>query len=70
MILRLDPPIPLDSPKGFGWSHFLIDYSTEHNFLWQVFIAETGESWIFQNRDIRLQANPTMEIRRTIQDLK
>lgn len=60
MIIRIDPPLPLMTPKGTGYAHFLIDYSQEHNLCWIVFIDETGECWTFQNPEIKLQGNFTM----------
>jgi hypothetical protein len=57
MILQLDPPLPLTTPKGKGWAHFLIDYSQEHNLLYVVFINETGECWTFPNSQIRMDTN-------------
>lgn len=59
MMLQLNPPIPLETPKGRGYAHFVIDYSQEHNLIWVVFIDETGECWNFENKEIRLQANFT-----------
>ena len=60
MILQLDPAIPMDTPKGPGYAHFLIDYSQEHHLMWVVFIDQTGECWTFQNPEVRLQQNPTL----------
>lgn len=57
MILQLDPPIPLITPKGKGWAHFLIDYSQEHHLHWVVFIDETGECWTVPNPEVRIQSN-------------
>ncbi len=59
-MLQLNPPLPLDTPKGKGYAHFLIDYSQEHDLLWVVFIDATGECWTFNNSQIRLQLNFTM----------
>jgi hypothetical protein len=59
-ILRLDPPIPITTPKGEGLAHFLIDYGVAHNLIWTVFITETGECWSFQNTEIRAIKNITM----------
>ena len=58
-ITRIDPPLPLDTPRGKGAAHFLMDYSTEHDLIWIVFIDETGECWNFRNPEIRLQKNLT-----------
>lgn len=56
-MLQLNPPIPLVTPRGKGYAHFLIDYSQEHNLYWVVFIDETGECWTFPSSEIRLQKN-------------
>ncbi len=59
MILQLSPFVPLETPKGRGMAHFLIDYGAEHHLSWVVFIDETGECWTFDNPVVRLQANQT-----------
>jgi hypothetical protein len=59
MILQLNPAIPLETPKGKGFAHFIIDYSQEHEMIWIVFIDSTGECWSFRNPEIRLQRNMT-----------
>jgi hypothetical protein len=60
MLLQLDPPIPLDTPKGKGQAHVLIDYSIEQDLIWVVFLDETRECWSFRNSDIRAQTNLTI----------
>jgi hypothetical protein len=57
MIVQLNPCLPLNTPKGKGWAHFLIDYSQEHNLLWVVFLEDNGECWTFSNSEVRLEAN-------------
>lgn len=59
MITRIDPPLPMESPKGRGMAHFLIDYGYEHYLVFVVSIDETGEIWSFRNSEIRLQGNLT-----------
>jgi hypothetical protein len=59
-LLQLNPPIPVVTPKGKGWAHVLIDYSQEHHLVWVCFQDDTGECWSWQNRDVRIQANPTL----------
>ena len=59
MITQLNPTIPLITPKGNGYAHFVIDYSQEHNLIWVVFIDKTGECWSFQNKEVRIQQNNT-----------
>jgi hypothetical protein len=29
MLVQLNPPLPLETPKGAGWAHFVIDYGPE-----------------------------------------
>jgi len=61
MIIQLDPPIPLQTPKGDGLCHFLIDYSPEMHLYWVVFIDATGECWTFANPEIRATKNITLQ---------
>jgi hypothetical protein len=60
MLTRLDPPIPLDTPKGPGLAYFLIDYSLDFNLMWVVFQDLTGEFWTWDNTQIRAQKNITI----------
>jgi len=60
MLLQLNPPIPVISPKGKGLAHAMIDYGVEHDLLWVVFQDETGECWTWNNKEIRGQVNVTM----------
>lgn len=59
-MLQLKPPVPLNTPKGKGYAHLVIDYGQEHHLLWVVFIDSTGECWTFPNPEITIQSNPTM----------
>ncbi len=58
-MIRIDPPIPLLTPKGKALAHFLIDYGFEHDLYWVCFQEETGECWTWNNKDIRAQKNIT-----------
>ena len=60
MMVQLNPPIPLDTPKGPGLATFVIDYGIEHHLYWVVFIDETRECWTFSNTEIRAQKNLTL----------
>lgn len=60
MILQLNPPIPIETPKGEGLAHFIIDYGPEDNLYWVVFIKETGECWTYGNPYIRACKNVTL----------
>jgi len=57
MILQLNPALPLHTPKGKGWAHFVLDYSQEHDLLYVVFLNDTGECWTFPNSDIHMDNN-------------
>ena len=57
-MLRLDPPLPVQTPRGPGLAHVLIDYGAEHDLVWVVFQAD-GECWSWRNQDIRAQTNVT-----------
>lgn len=57
MILQLDPPMPMTTPRGTGVAHFLIDYGLEFNLMWVVFLDDTGECWSFDNTEILAMPN-------------
>lgn len=58
--IRIDPPIPLDTEKGYGLAHFLINYGAEQELVWVVFL-ENCEIWECQNHTVRACKNWTME---------
>lgn len=60
MILELNQPLPLETPKGKAMAYLVIDYGTEHHLLFVCFVKETGECWTFQGPDVRLERNETM----------
>ncbi len=60
MLLQLNPPVPLLTPKGTGLAHFLVDYGPEFDLHWTVFLDDSGECWTFANREIRAQKNITL----------
>jgi hypothetical protein len=60
MLLQLNPPLPMMTPKGPALCHFLIDYGVESHLYWVTFITETGECWTFANPEIRIEKNITL----------
>lgn len=60
MMIQLNPAIPVTTPKGDGYAQFLLDYSSEFDLHWVVFLDESGECWTFNNKDIRAQKNITL----------
>ena len=61
MILQLDPPLPMTTPKGAAIAHFLIDYGMESHLYWICFITETGECWTYANPHVRIEQNITLD---------
>lgn len=59
-IIRIDPPLPFDTPKGKAMAHFLTDYGCENHHFWTCFLNETGQCWTFRNTEVRLEANYSM----------
>lgn len=59
MILQLNPPLPLVTPKGLALAHLVIDYGIEHDLVWVCFIDATQECWSFRNFEVRAQPNIT-----------
>jgi hypothetical protein len=60
MILQLNPPLPLETPKGKGLAHLVIDYGIEADLMWVCFIDDTRECWTFRNPDVRIVENVTL----------
>ena len=61
-MLQLNPPVPVDTPRGPVHAHMAIDYSREHYVLFVCFLCDTGECWFTPNRDVKLQRNMTMGV--------
>ena len=59
-LIQLNPPLPIQTPKGSAVAHFLIDYGIEHNLMWVCFQDSTGECWTWDSKDIRAQKNITI----------
>lgn len=58
-ILQLNPPMPMDTPKGPGLAWLHTDYGPEYDDVWTVALNETGELWKFNNKEVRAQKNIT-----------
>lgn len=65
MMLQLKPTIWLDTPKGVGLAHFVIDYGEEHDLLWVVIDDATGEVWTWANPEVRGIKNVSLGSPRT-----
>ncbi len=60
MLLQLNPPIWLDTHKGRGLAHVVIDYGPDHDLLWVVFIKDTRECWTLRNSQVRYDINASL----------
>jgi hypothetical protein len=60
MITQLNPPLALDTVKGPGLAHFVIDYGPEADLMWVVFMDKDGACWTVPNPEVRLQFNWSM----------
>ncbi len=60
MIIQLHCPLPLNTPKGKAWAHFIIDNGIESHLQWVCFQDDTGECWTWENPEIRAQQNITL----------
>ena len=60
MLTQLNPPLPLETSKGAGWAHFVIDYGPEAALLWVVFMDADGACWTVPNAEVRMSFNWTM----------
>ena len=57
MLTQLNPPIPMDTPKGSGLALAVIDYGLVHSLLWVVAKDDNGEIWCVPNEGVRMQKN-------------
>jgi hypothetical protein len=57
MLTQLNPPLPMDTSKGPGLAHFVIDYGIESHLFWVVFMDADGACWTIPNPETRLQMN-------------
>ena len=60
MITRIDPPIPVTTPKGKAIAIAWLDYGIENDLMWICFQDDTGECWTWENADIRARVNITI----------
>lgn len=60
MILQLNPPLWLDTPKGQALAHFMIDRGIDCDIEWVCFQQETGECWTWLNPDVKILGNTTI----------
>jgi hypothetical protein len=59
-ILQLNPPIPVNGPKGDGFALAWLDYGQEFHVLWAIAYDANGEIWWTPNPQVRMQSNWSM----------
>jgi hypothetical protein len=60
VLTQLNPPLPLETAKGSGSAHFVIDYGPESALLWVVFMDHDGACWTVPNAKVRMSFNWTI----------
>jgi hypothetical protein len=60
MITRIEPSIPVTTPKGKAMAIAWLDYGMEHDLMWVCFQDDTGECWTWENAEIRASVNVTI----------
>ncbi len=58
-MLQLNPPLFMETPKGSGVAHFVINAGIESHLIWVVFLDDSGECWSVANPYVRMQKNWT-----------
>ena len=58
-MIRLEPPIPMNTIKGDGFAFMVIDYGFENDLIWVVALNESREIWCVPNNEVRMQKNWT-----------
>lgn len=57
MMLQLNPPFEVETPKGRGYAEIIIDYGLESDVYFVCFINSSGEIWTYPAKDVRLTKN-------------
>ena len=50
----------METSKGGGWAHFVIDHGPEASLLWVIFMDADGACWTVPNSEVRMSFNWTM----------
>jgi len=61
MMIELNKPLHMETPKGKAIAHFVIDYGIESDLFWVCFLQSNGECWTFNNKYIKLESNYTLD---------
>ena len=62
MMLQLNPPIWVLTPKGEGFALLIIDYGIHLNSVWVVSIFDTGEVTHIDSNEVKVMGNSMLNI--------
>ena len=62
-IHELQQVLWLDTPKGLALAKFMVDRGIDSDLEWVTIINETGEIWSFDNSDVKVCKNLTLNRR-------
>lgn len=60
-MIQLTEPLPLMTPLGEAWAHFIWERGQESLVHFGCFQVATGENWWWPNHQVRLCKNISME---------
>jgi hypothetical protein len=60
LALRLDPTIPMRTPRGDGRAMVVLDPGEDNHLMWVVALDGSGQIWTYQNPDVRVLGNRTL----------
>jgi hypothetical protein len=58
-IAPISPPLPLVTPKGPADAYWIVDNGIDRAMQFVTFVRATGECWVWNQRDVRLEPNVT-----------
>jgi hypothetical protein len=59
MLLQLNPPLRLSTPRGEATCHLVIDQGDDWDLWWVCFLDEDGTCWTYRNSQIKAVTNVT-----------
>jgi len=60
-MIQLNPPLPVITPKGKAFAHFIVDYGTKCDLMWVCFQNKTIEFCTWSNKNM-LKADKNITI--------
>ena len=60
IMVQLNPTIPVQTSKGYGFAVGWVYWSPDHSLVWIVAISDTREFWAIPNEEVRADKNWSM----------